>query len=224
MSSTPAADPVPVASASRAAEQAGIILAAVLLVALALPAANRLVTTGLPRWLAIAAIAFAVLTVLAGVGAVVLRGADGRPRLRVSLAAMSGVSLLAATALAGSAAVAVLAGGPPPAKAAAEGLTVVISGVGEATLLTMRAELPHIAAGDLVRAEVTAVPDGGGRTVLARQLTVAGGEGPVSVTLAAPAVGDYDMLQVLVESPDRRCTANVRPLVSEDPVASCKAR
>jgi len=223
MSSTPAADPVPVRSPSRAAEQAGFILAAVLLVALALPAANRLATTGLPRWLAVAAIALAVLTVVAGVGAVVLAGAGGRRRLQALLVMASGVSLLAATALAGSAAVAVLAGGPPPAKVAAEGLTVVISGVGEATLLTMRAELPDVAAGDLVRAEVTA-DVGGSSTVLARQLTVAAGAGPVSMTLASPAAGDYDTVRVLVESPDRRCTASLRPQVSEAPVASCKDR
>lgn len=225
MSSNPA--PVPAQASTPASAPArtaaAIISAAVLLVALALPAANRLVTTGLPRWLAIAAIALAVLTVLAGVGAVVL-GGDGGSRPRRLLAGTAGVLLLGATALAGSATVAVLAGGPPPAAAAAEDLTVVISGVGDATLLTMRATMPDVAAGDLVRAEVTAGSPGGDQTVLARQLTVAGGAGPVSVTLVAPGVADHDMLRVLVESPDRRCTAAVRPLVSEAPVASCKAR
>jgi hypothetical protein len=223
MSSTPAVDPVPVSSAARAAEQAGIILAAVVLVALALPAANRLVTTTLPRWLAIAAIAFAVLTVVAGLGAVVLRGAGGRPRPQASLAMMSGVSLLVATALAGSAAVALLASGPRSVPAA-EGLTIVISGVGEGSVLTMTAEMPGVAAGDMVRAEVTAEPDSGDRTVLARQVTVARSDGPVSVTLVAQAVNEHGMLRVLVESPERRCTASVRPQVSEVPIASCKAR
>jgi hypothetical protein len=215
--------PAPVPTAARAAEQAGIILAAVLLVALALPAANRLVTTTFPRWLAIAAIALAVLTVVAGVGAVVLRGEGGRPRLRASLAMMSGVSLLAATALAGSAAVALLASGPRSGPAA-EGLTMVISGVGEDSVLTMTAELPGVAAGDMVRAEVTAESGSDDRTVLARQLTVARSDGPVSVTLVAQAVGGHSMLRVLVESPERRCTASVRPQVSEVPMASCKAR
>ncbi|MFI7540661.1 hypothetical protein [Actinoplanes sp. NPDC049599] len=201
---------------------AGFGLSGALLVVLALPAAGRL--DGLPRALALVAV---VLAVLAGATAVLvnLRAADRTPRLRALLVAVAGTLLMAATVLTGSAAVAVLADDPAPAGGAAgDGLTVVISGVGEDARLTMRAEMPDIAAGDLVRAEVTVALDGENRTVLARQLTVARGTGSVPVELSAPAVGTYDMLQILVESPHRRCTANVRPQVSEAPVASCKAR
>jgi predicted PurR-regulated permease PerM len=70
MSQTPSA-PFSDDRASQVA--AGISLVGALLIALALPLAARLRTTEVPRWLAVAAVALAVLTVLAGLGAVVLR-------------------------------------------------------------------------------------------------------------------------------------------------------
>jgi hypothetical protein len=193
---------------------AGAGLVAVLLVALA-PATGRAETTGLSRWLTVAAVVLATLAVVAAVGTLLLRSRRALP------AVVTGSLLVAATVLTASSAVLTLVDGPAPAPAPAESLTVAISGVGEAANLTVRAELPQVAAGDVVRAEVTAGAD---QLVVARQLTVARGEGPVVVTLEAPGVGAYDSVQVLVESPDRRCTANVRPTISEAPVASCRAR
>jgi hypothetical protein len=201
---------------------AGTGLAGALIVALALPASTRMEATGVPRWLVVAAVILAVLTVTAAVGAVVLRGAGRLPKL---LAVAAGLLLIAATAFTGSAAAAAaLADGSPPAAAVREGLTVVLSGVGEDARLTLRAEMPDVAAGALVRAEVVAVQDADVRMVVAQQLTVARTTGTVSVDLTATRVGGFDMLQVLVESPERRCTADVRPLVTESPVVSCKAR
>lgn len=222
MSPTPDVPSSAVPPPSRTVERAGIVLAAVLLVALAFPAVSRLARSGLPRWLAVAAVALAVLAVLAGVGALLLRGATARTQ--AALAGISGALLLAATALAGGSAVAVLAEGSLRPAAAAEGLTVVVSGVGEDALLTVRAEMPDVAVGDLVRAEVVAASLDGGRTVLASQLTVARSAGTVAVTLQATAIGANDTLQVLVESPGRRCTASLRPVVAQVPTASCKAR
>jgi hypothetical protein len=225
MSSIPAVDSAPATSPATSA--AGFGLAGVLLVGLALPAAGRLGPTGLTRWLEGAAVVLALLTVLAALGAMLLRlrGPDSSPRPQVRLALTAGGLLLASVLLTGSAAIAVLADGPPARAVATEGLTVAVSGVGETAQLTMAAVLPDVAAGALVRAEVAAVlDDDGNRAVLAQQVTVADRAGSVSVQLAAQSVGGYDRLQVLVESPGRRCTANVRPQISETPTTSCKPR
>jgi hypothetical protein len=223
MSQTPSA-PFSEDRASQVA--AGISLVGALLIALAFPLAARLRTTEVPRWLAVAAVALAVLTVLAGLGAVVLglRRTAGSVRLQTLLAMVAGVLLMAETVLTGSAAAAWLAGEPARAPAARESLTVVLSGLGDQAQLPLRAEMPDVAAGELVRAEVIALPGGDDPQVLARQLTMARNDGPVSVALAAASVGGYDSVRVLVESPHRRCTADVRPLISEAPFASCKAR
>ena len=219
MSSTPADPAVPGERARPLA--AWCLLAGVLIVALTLVAAGRLSPTGWPRWLAVAAVVLAVLTVATAVGALVLR-----PRRATALTLTCGSLLVAAAALTGSAAVAVLAGGPAPAPASAEALTVVTTGSGEDLVLTLHAEMPGVAAGDLVRAQVLRVASAeqGGPVVLAQQFTVAPGDGPVPLDLTAPASGDYDRLDVLVESADRRCTASVRPLIAEAPVVSCQDR
>jgi heme A synthase len=204
---------------------AGISLVGALLVAPSLPAAGRLRTAELPRWLAVAAVALAVLTVLAGLGAVLLRvrGTDRGLRLQKRSTMVAGVLLMAATVLTGSAAVASLAEEPARASAPGPGLTIAVSGIGTESQLTVRATMPA-ATGDLVRAELTTVPEGGDRLVLAQQLTVARNDGPVSVALDAKSADNYDTMQILVESPHRRCVANLRPLISETPVISCKAR
>jgi hypothetical protein len=223
MSSTPSAS-LPEARAVPVAVAVGTGLAGALIVALALPASTRMEATGLPRWLVAAAVVLAVLTVAAAVCAVVLRSTGRLPAL---LSVAAGLLLIAATAFTGSAAVAVLAGGSPPAPAPGEGLTIMVGGVGANAQLTMRADMTDVAAGALVRAEVVAVSDGVDgdvRVVVARQLTVARAAGTVSVDLVASTEDDYGMLEVLVESPDRRCTASLRPQQSESPVVSCKPR
>ena len=219
MSSIPAAPAVPDERTRPVA--AWCLLGGVPIVALTLVAAGRLGPTGSPRWLAVAAVTLAVLTVGTAVGALVLR-----PRRAAALTLMCGSLLVAAAVLTGSAAVAVLVGGPAPAPAAAEVLTVVTTGSGEDLLLTLHAEMPGAAAGDLVRAQVLSVApeEQGGTSVLAQQFTVAPADGAVPVALTAPVPGTYDRLDVLVESADRRCTASVRPRLAEAPVVSCQDR
>ncbi|GAA3345867.1 hypothetical protein GCM10020358_54600 [Amorphoplanes nipponensis] len=225
----PVGDPAPAPLPSTVDDRSwpvavGAGAAAALLVALALPASSRIGDSALPRWLAAGAVVLAVLTVAVAAVLVVLRlRAAGRTGL---LPAVVAGLLTAAVALTGAATVAVLAGGRPGAAAAApvEGLTVAISRTGDGLRLAMRAEMPDVPAGALVRAEVTGVADEGGDVTLARQLTVTPGAGPVAVELAVPSIDSYGTVRILVESPLRRCTADLRPLESEDPVVACRDR
>lgn len=208
----------------------GVSLVGSVVTGLGLVASGQLEKAGWARWLAVGAVCLAVLAVVSALGTLLLRF----PRLvppgnldeverffrrqftRAYGVVAAGVLLLAAVVLAGAAAVAVLAGAQEPATAA---LSVTVTGAGDEAKLAMRAEVPDVMAGGVVRAEVVGVPATGGRVVAARHVTVAGTAGAVTVALDTVPVGGYTSIEVLVDSQGRRCTATLRPTAS-DPAAA----
>lgn len=211
----------------------GVSLVGSVVTGLGLAASGQLEKAGWARWLALGAVCLAVLAVVSALGTLLLRfprpvtpgNLDEVERFfrrqftRAYGVVAAGVLLLAAVVLAGSAAVLVLAGGRGPAAAA---LSVTVSGVGGEARLAVRAEVPDVVAGGVVRAEVVGVSAAGGRVVAAHQVTVAGVTGVVTVVLDAVPVGGYVSVEVLVDSQGRRCTVLLQPAASDEvPAAVC---
>jgi hypothetical protein len=227
---------VPAKSLARIDERAKQVVTSVgivgtLVTGLGLVAGARFEAAGWPRWLAVAAVVCAVLAVVAALGVLLVRFPRRALRLsdvtaverfyrrqfqRVYFAIAAGAALLVALLLAGAAAVGILVGGPD---AAAGGLSVTVSGAGPDAKVSVKAELPGVARGATVTAEVTGVA-GATSAVIGRQVIVTRAAGTVTIALDAVPMGAFTAVEVLVEAPHRRCTAKAGPTV----VAECHDR
>jgi hypothetical protein len=206
---------------------AGTVALAVLLIVLAVPASGRLAAHGLSRALATVAVSFAVAAAVAGLGAtllLLLRRTTAAVRLTVA----SAVLVISAVVAAGASVVALLVVAQPGSSdVTRSGLSVQYNTqTGEGARLTMHADLTSVAAGGLVRAEISAEQEGSERLILAQTVTTARATGTVSLDLAAtvPDGVPYSTLRILAEAPERRCMTSIRPEISETPTVSCKDR
>ncbi|WP_306209601.1 hypothetical protein [Actinoplanes sp. RD1] len=201
----------------------GTTALSLLLVLLAVPASGRFAAHELPRILAIAATSLAVAAAVTGLVAMLpVRRTTAVRRLAVA----SGSLVTVAVLVAGAAVVTLLTAAQPVSSVAdRSGLSVrIVSGIGQDSQLTAHADLTGVAAGALVRAEISAGDEGSDSTVLAQQVTTARVSGTVSIDLVAAVPDGLSTVRVLAESPEQRCLTSIRPQISETPTVSCKDR